>query len=110
LVRHSPGSAIRFADLPSPAAETWLDHDRQLGDGGRERRRDESRMRVRQPGEQEDPGGQQLVVRRHHCSRRIEHLDSFRCEPLQVAGAALDAVEALEDVQPGVGVDAVTRW
>ena len=58
-------------------------------------------MRMRQPGEPENPGGQQLVVSRYECSRRIEHVDAFGCEPLQLAGAALDAVELVPDVEPG---------
>ena len=38
---------------------------------------------------------------RCECSRRVEHLDAFGCERLQLAGAALDAVELLPDVEPG---------
>lgn len=87
-------------DLPSPATEAWLDHHRQLGDSCGKGRREESRLRVRQPGEPENAGGQQLVVCDDERSRRIEQLDAFCCEVLQLAGAAYDAVELLADVQP----------
>ena len=58
-------------------------------------------MRVRQPGEPKRPGGQQLVVGDDECSGRIPHVDAAGREPLQLAGAALDAVEALAHVEPG---------
>ena len=49
-------------DVASPAAEPRLEHDGELGNGGRERRAEERGVRVRQSGEPKRPGGQQLVV------------------------------------------------
>ncbi len=58
-------------------------------------------MRVRQAGEPERPCGQQLVVRDDEGAGRIPHVHAAGREPLQLAGAALDAVELLAHVEPG---------
>ena len=88
-------------DVASPAAEPRLQHERQLGDGGRKRRADVRRVRVRQAGEPERACGQQLVVRDDEGAGRVAYVHAACREPLELAGAALDAVEPLAHVEPG---------
>ena len=56
---------------------------------------------MRQAGEPKRAGGQQLVVGDDESSGRISHVHAAGREPLELAGAALDAVEALPHVEPG---------
>jgi hypothetical protein len=58
-------------------------------------------VRVRQSGVPERPRGQQLVVRHDESGWRVPHVDAAGHEPLQLAGAALDAVELLAHIEPG---------
>ena len=58
-------------------------------------------MRVRQSGEPKRPGGQQLVVGDDQGSGRIPYVHAAGREPLELAGAALDAVDALAHVESG---------
>lgn len=61
------------------------------------------RVRVRQAGEPERPCSQQLVVRDDEGAGRVPDVYAAGREPLQLAGAALDAVELLAHVEPGEG-------
>src|SRR5262245_15700462 len=58
------------------------------------------RTRVRQPGEPERACGQQLVVGDDERSGRVPDVDAAGREPLELAGAAFDAVELLANVEP----------
>jgi hypothetical protein len=57
-------------------------------------------VRVRQAGEPQRACGQQLVVGDDEGSGRISHVHAAGREPLELAGAALDAVEPLPHVEP----------
>ena len=57
-------------------------------------------MRMRQAGEPERACGQQLVVSDDEAAGRIPHVHAAGHEPLQLAGAAFDAVEPLAHVEP----------
>ena len=87
-------------DVASPAAESRLEHEGQLGRRRRHPLRDQPRVRVRQAGEAESARGQQLVVRGDERGRAVEHLDAGHRHPLELERAALDAVEPLADVEP----------
>ena len=56
-------------------------------------------VRVRQSGEPQRARGQQLVVGDDEGGRRVPHVDAAGCEPLELAGAAFDAVELLAHVE-----------
>jgi hypothetical protein len=47
-----------------------------------------------------DASGQQVVVRRDECRRRIEQHRPAHCELLQLLRPALDPVELVADVEP----------
>src|SRR5262249_23571216 len=81
--------------------EPRLEHHGKLGDSRRERRAEEGAVRVRQAGEPKRARGQQLVVGHHEGGGWISYVDAAGREPLQLTGAALDAVEPLAYVEPG---------
>ena len=56
-------------------------------------------MRVRQSGEPERANGQQLVVGDGEGSGKVPYVHAAGREPLELTGAALDAVELLAHVQ-----------
>jgi hypothetical protein len=56
---------------------------------------------MRQAGEPERARSQQLVVGHHEGGRRISDVHAAGCKPLELAGAALDAVEPFAYVEPG---------
>jgi hypothetical protein len=57
-------------------------------------------VRVRQAGEPERARGQQLVVDDDEGSGRVPDVHAAGREPLELAGAAFDAVETLANVEP----------
>ena len=86
-------------DVAPPAAEPRLEHDRELGDGRGQRGTDERGVRVRQAGEPERARGQQLVVGDDEGCRWVPYVHAAGREPLELAGAAFDAVELLANVE-----------
>ena len=56
---------------------------------------------MRQAGVPERARGQQLVMGHDESGWRVPHIDAAGREPLQLAGAVLDAVEPLAHVEPG---------
>src|SRR5262249_58157290 len=58
------------------------------------------RARVRQPGEPERACGQQLVVGDDERAGRVPDVHAAGRKPLELAGAAFDAVELLANVEP----------
>jgi len=87
-------------DVATPGAETRLEHEGKLGNRGRKRRADDRRVRVRQAGEPERARGQQLVVDDDEGPGRVPDVHPAGREPLELAGAAFDAVEPLANVEP----------
>jgi hypothetical protein len=57
-------------------------------------------VRVRQASEPERASSQQLVVGGDESAGRVPHVHAAGCQPLQLAGAALDAVEPVSYVEP----------
>ena len=87
-------------DVAAPAAEARLDDDRPLPVRHVAAGMEDPRARVWQPRALEHLCGQQLVVRREQRAGAVEHDDAARGERAERPEAVLDAVEAVDDVEP----------